>query len=111
MALSVHLCVQILNCRQQLTQERVNVLPFVLHTGHQQSEQVEGEEDPQAEQHSHHVHLRCGEKGGPFGRVPADRRGPGVAAVQDSQLIAGETMTSRTLVRLPASIRASGRRG
>lgn len=41
----------------------VNVLPFVLHTGHQKSEQIEGQEDPQAEQHSHHIHLSCGEKG------------------------------------------------
>lgn len=37
-------------------------LPPVLHTGHQQSEHVEGEENTQTEQHAHHIYLRCGEQ-------------------------------------------------
>lgn len=36
-------------------------LPFVLDTGHQQREQVEGEEDAQAEQHALHIHTSCGQ--------------------------------------------------
>lgn len=35
--------------------------PFVLDTGHQQREQVEGEEDAQAEQHALHIHISCGQ--------------------------------------------------
>lgn len=36
-------------------------LPLVFHTGHQQGQQVEGEEDAQAEQHAHHIGVSCGE--------------------------------------------------
>ncbi len=40
--------------------EKYKIVPLVLQTGHQQGEQVEGEEDTQTEQHAHHIHLRCG---------------------------------------------------
>lgn len=39
---------------------KCKILPLVLQTGHHKGEQVEREEDAQAEQHAHHIHLRCG---------------------------------------------------
>ena len=41
----------------RLTEER-GCVPPVVQTGHQEGEQVEGEEDAQAEEHAHHIHLR-----------------------------------------------------
>lgn len=106
--------------------------PFVLDTGHQQREQVEGEEDAQAEQHALHIHISCGQweqksrsklnlikknnnnnlNDGSFGQETNKQTNEKwLIPPWDSQLMAGETRTSRSLVRLPASISSSGRRG
>lgn len=42
--------------------EKCWIVPLVLHTGHEQYEQIEGEEDAQNEQHTPHIHLRCVER-------------------------------------------------
>lgn len=117
------------------------ILPLVLNTGHQQCEQVEREEDTQTEQHAPHIHLRCGQrKENSFtpAQVPtkyrhltmgrnctdtislmaslAEQRQSNMVRSSVCQqgnlhLMAGETNTSRTLVRLPDLISSSGRRG